>query len=52
MRLVAPREGKEMNLVLIYGLKNGNPELKVMPPLYIYDNDGNYSKEIDDIYGR
>lgn len=52
MRLVAPREGKEMNLVLIYGLKNGNPELKVMPPLYIYGSDGNYSKEIDDIYGR
>lgn len=52
IRFVAPKPGKEPNLVLIYGLKSGNPELKTMPTLYVYDNDGNYSKEIDEIYGR
>ncbi len=52
MRLVSPREGKEPNMVLICGLKNGKPELKLLPALYIYGSGGNYSKEIDEIYGR
>lgn len=52
IRYVAPKQDKEPNLVLIYGLKSGNPELKTLPTLYVYDEYGNYSKEIDEIYGR
>lgn len=52
IRFVAPKPGKEPNMVLIYGLKFGNAELHTMPTLYVYDNTGNYSKEIDEIYGR
>ncbi len=52
MRPVHPRIGKEMNLVLICGIKHANPELKVLPPLYVYNEDGTYTKEIDEIYGR
>lgn len=52
MRLVAPNEGKEANLVLIGGIKNAKPDLKIMPTLYVYESDGGYTKEIDEIYGR
>lgn len=52
MRLVAPRMGKEANLVLIHGMKNAKSELKLLPTLYVYGENGEYSKEIDEIYGR
>jgi tRNA1(Val) A37 N6-methylase TrmN6 len=52
LRLVHPSLGKNPNLVLISGTKNGNPELRVQNPLYIYDSMGRYSKEIDQIYNR
>lgn len=52
LRLVHPSPGKKPNLLLISGTRNGNPELRVEEPLYIYDSDGNYSKEIDKIYNR
>ena len=52
MRLISPCYGKEANLVLIYGIKNAKSELKTLPPLYVYTQSGEYSKEIDEIYGR
>lgn len=52
IRMVAPNPNKEMNLVLVYGIKNAKSELKTLPPLYVYDENGEYSKEIDEIYGR
>ena len=52
MRFVAPHIGKEPNLVLIKGVKDSAPELKLLPQLYVYDTNGNYTKEIDEIYGR
>lgn len=52
LKFVHPSPGKKPTLLLISGTRNGNPELKVQEPLYIYDSDGNYSKEIDEIYSR
>ncbi len=52
LRLVHPSPEKGPNLVLIGGARNGNPELRVQEPLYIYDSFGHYSSEIDEIYGR
>ena len=52
MRLVAPCEGKEANLVLLCAIKCAKSDLKIMPTLYVYDENGNYTKEIDEIYGR
>lgn len=39
-------------LVLIQGIKNANPFLKVEKNLYIYDNKGNYTDEILEIYHK
>lgn len=52
MRLVAPSVGKEPNMVLICGIKCAKPQLTVMPELYVYNEDGTYTEEIDKIYGR
>lgn len=52
LRLVYPSPDRKPNLVLIGGARNGNPELRVLEPLFIYDNQGNYSGEIEEIYGR
>lgn len=36
IRLVYPKDTKPANLVLVYGLKNGNPQLTVEEPLILY----------------
>lgn len=51
MRMIYPKEGKAPTMVLIEGIKYARPELKVMPALYVYNEDGTYTKEINDIYG-
>lgn len=46
IRLVYPRIGEEANILLIEGTKNGNVGLKILPPLYVHDKDGNYTEEV------
>lgn len=45
IRFVYPYKGKNANILLIEGSKNGKPGLKVMDPLYVYE-DGKYSIEV------
>lgn len=52
VRFVHPSPYRKPNLVLIKGCKGGNPELKMMAPLYVYDEEGKYTREIDEIYGK
>lgn len=52
LRFVHPSPYKTANLVLVEGMKDGGAELKMEPPLYVFDADGKYSAEIDSIYGR
>ena len=33
IRFVYPKDGKEANTLLIEGIKDGKPDLKVLPPL-------------------
>ena len=51
MRLVHPFVDREPNMVLIEGLKYGNPMMTVDPPLVVYEKPGVYMPEIYDIYG-
>ena len=46
IRLVYPKYNEAANMILIEGRKNGKPGLKILPPLYVHENDGNYSKEV------
>ena len=51
MQLVHPYVNKEPNMVLIEGLRGGRPRMKVEAPLVIYKENGEYTKEILEVYG-
>lgn len=46
IRFVYPKEGKEANILLIEGTKDGKPDLKILPPLYVFDQNANYTEEV------
>ncbi len=46
LRFIYPKVGSESNMILIEGRKNGNVGLKVLSPLYVHYEDGNYTKEV------
>lgn len=50
IRFVQPSYGKVPSIVLIEYIKDGGNELKVLEPLIEYDEKGNYTKEILNIY--
>lgn len=52
LRLIYPSKDKDANLVLIKAVKGGNSFLKVDSPLYVYNENGTYTKEILDIYEK
>ncbi len=46
IQFVYSKEGKDANTLLIEGTKDGKPDLKILPPLYVYDQNGNYTEEV------
>jgi len=50
MRTVHSRQGEAAKLVLLEGIKGGGVEMEIMPPLYIYGNDGGYTAEVEAMY--
>lgn len=53
LQLVYPKKGKEANMLLIEGMRDGKADLKILPPLYIYQEDNTYTKEAKEIiYGN
>lgn len=53
MRLVHPRLDAEANMVLVEALKDGKPELRLLPPLIVYERNREYTPELLDVfYGR
>jgi tRNA1(Val) A37 N6-methylase TrmN6 len=52
LRFVYPKMGKEANTILVEGIKDGNPDLKVLPPLVVYNDNNEYTDELKQIlYG-
>lgn len=52
IRTVHSNSKKAPSMILVEGQNNGGVFLKWEPPLFIYNENGNYSEEIDAIYGR
>lgn len=52
VRMIHPNTKKAANIVLVEGQRDGGAYLKWEPPLYVYNDEGGYSKEINEIYGR
>ena len=46
IQLIYPKEKSNSNIVLIEGRKNGNPGLKVLPPIIAHNKDGSYSDDV------
>lgn len=50
VRFVQPYKDREPNMVLIESVRGGKAMLKVMTPLIVYKNSGEYTEEINQIY--
>lgn len=50
MRLVYPHVDQAPNMVLLDCARGGAPELRVEPPLIVYEKDGSYTPELLQIY--
>ena len=51
MRFVYPKEDRDANMVLIEGSKNGKIGLRMLAPLIIYNNNGDYTEEVRKMFG-
>lgn len=50
MRLVYPYIDKEPNMVLIEGVRGGNPRITVEKPLIVYESENVYTEEVRSLY--
>ncbi len=50
IRLVYPKKNEESNLVLIEGTKNGKTGLKILSPLIVHYDNGDYTEEIKEMF--
>ena len=51
MRLVHPYVDKEPNMVLVEGMRGAKPRMTVEKPLIVYEKNGEYTKELLQMYG-
>ncbi|WP_223596409.1 tRNA1(Val) (adenine(37)-N6)-methyltransferase [Neobacillus bataviensis] len=53
IQFVYPKQGKEANTLLVEAIKDGSPDLKILPPLFVYNEKDEYTPEIREIlYGE
>ncbi|WP_338471258.1 tRNA1(Val) (adenine(37)-N6)-methyltransferase [Niallia sp. XMNu-256] len=53
LQFIYPKEGKEANTLLIEATKDGKPDLKIMPPLIVYQDNDEYTESMRKIlYGE
>ena len=52
IRLVYKKTYAEPSLVLVDGAYKGGKELRIMPPLYLYNENGEETEELKRIYGK
>ena len=50
IQFIYPKENEESNMIIIEAHKNGKEGLKVLPPLIVHDSNGNYKKEIEEMF--
>jgi len=46
IRFIYPKFQTESNMILVEARKNGGTGLKVLPPLYVHEENGDYTKEV------
>jgi tRNA1Val (adenine37-N6)-methyltransferase len=50
IRTIHSNARSEAKLILIEGIKGGNPGLKIAPPLFVYDQNGDYTDEVQQMF--
>lgn len=50
VRFVHPKVGDEANMVLVEAIRDGKPDLRMLPPVIVYGPDGGYTEELMGIY--
>lgn len=51
-RFVHSKPDAEPSMVLVHGVYQGGSNLKILPPLILFDKDGNETEEVIKIYGK
>lgn len=52
IQFVYPKANKEANILLVEGIKNGHPGVKILPPLYVYDSENQYTNQLTEYVTR
>ncbi|WP_227397300.1 tRNA1(Val) (adenine(37)-N6)-methyltransferase [Jeotgalibacillus aurantiacus] len=53
IQFVYPKEGREANTILVEAAKDGKADVKILPPLYVYDENNEYTPDMKEIlYGK
>ncbi len=52
LQMVMPFPETKPNILLVHGVKGGNSELRVLPPIHVRETDGRYSDLIQRVYER
>ena len=52
LRFVSGKPMEKPNILLIHCVKYGNPDLRILPPLAVHNEDGSYTEEILKIYEK
>lgn len=50
IRFVHPKASEEANMVLIEAIRDGKPDVRLLPPLIVYNEQHQYTTELLDIY--
>lgn len=46
IQFVYPKPSMDANILLIEGTKNGKPGLKILPPIFVHNQDGSYTEQV------
>lgn len=46
IQFIYPKVGENCNLILIEGAKNGKPSMKILPPIFVHEANGDYTEKI------
>jgi tRNA1(Val) A37 N6-methylase TrmN6 len=52
LQFVHPNESKDATLVLVYAKRNSKSLTKILKPLMVFDRNGNFTQEVQDIYEK
>ncbi len=52
IQFIYPKMNKESQIFLIEGMFKGNKGVKILPPLYAHEDNGEYTKEVKKMFGE